>query len=218
MRAMILAAGRGERMGALTEQVPKPLLKIAGKYLIAHTIEYLQRAGIYEIVINISYLGEQIKVVLGNGNQFGVSIVYSEEKTRLETGGGIFQALPLLGHDPFIVMSSDIVTDFPLASLPTHPKGLAHLVLVDNPSFHPQGDFGLSGDDVDLSAVPRKTFANIGVYRPELFSNCEPGYFPLNKLLFPAIEQKQVTGELYHGEWYNIGTPQQLLEMNERIC
>lgn len=216
MRAMILAAGRGERMGALTEKTPKPLLRVADHYLIEYMINQLARANIREIVINVSYHGEQIKAALGNGDRYGVQLVYSEEVERLETGGGIFKALPLLGDKPFIVLSSDIITDFPLENLSQSPQGLAHLVLVDNPTFHPRGDFGLRHNVIDKQALPTFTFANIGVYRPELFANCEAGYFPLNRLLLPAIQQKQITGELYQGLWYNIGTPDTLQEVNLR--
>lgn len=210
MRAMILAAGRGERMGALTVDTPKPLLRVAGKYLIEYTLASLARAGIRNIVINVSYHAAQIKSALGNGQQYGVEISYSEEAQRLETGGGIFQALPLLGDEPFLVVSSDIITDYPLASLPADPKGMVHLVLVENPEFHPHGDFGLRDGFVDMHAKPRFTFANVGVYRPEFFSGCKPGYFPLNKLLFPAIERGVVTGEYFQGKWFNIGTAEQL--------
>jgi MurNAc alpha-1-phosphate uridylyltransferase len=210
MRAMILAAGRGERMGVLTEKTPKPLLRVGDHSLIEFAIARLKQAGIHEMIINVSYLGEQIKAQLGSGHQFGVSIQYSEEKERLETGGGILQALSWLGDDPFIVLSSDVICDYPLASLPKEPSSLAHLVLVKNPDFHPAGDFGLSQGLVDRQAKPTYTFANIGVYRKELFAGAVPGKFPLNQLLFPAIENQQVTGEIYQGEWYNIGTQAEL--------
>lgn len=207
---MILAAGRGERMGELTQHVPKPLLKVNGFYLIEYSIAALKRAGITEIVMNISYLADQIKSTLGNGNQFGVDIVYSEEKERLETGGGILQALPLLGPDPFIVKACDIISEYHLTWLPKKLKGLAHLVLTDNPSFHPQGDFGLFGNQVSLQAKPFYNYGGFGVFHPDLFANEKPGRFPLSKLLLPAIEAKEVTGEYYDGAWFNIGTPDEL--------
>lgn len=212
MRAMILAAGRGERMGNLTTDTPKPLLRAGGFYLIEYVIDHLKKAGIKDIVINVAYRGEQIQQALGNGNRYGVQIEYSVEAERLETGGGIFKALPLLGSDPFLVVSSDVITDFPIASLPRQPLKLAHLVLVPNPSFHPQGDFGLRDHYVDMRAKPAHTFANIGVYRPEFFANCVPGFFPLNQILFPAIEAGEVTGECYRGTWFNIGTTKNLAE------
>lgn len=210
MRAMILAAGRGERMGALTANTPKPLLRIAGHYLIEHSLFALQRAGISEVVINVAYLGQKIMDALGDGSQYNMSIAYSVEPERLETGGGITKALPLLGDEPFIVLSADVVCDYHLLDLPSEPLGMAHLVLVENPDFHPEGDFGLSGAHVDRSATPTYTFANIAVYRPELFQQSEPVFFPLSQLLLPAIDRRQVTGEVYRGLWYNIGNEQQL--------
>jgi MurNAc alpha-1-phosphate uridylyltransferase len=216
MRAMILAAGRGERMGELTAQTPKPLLQVAGHYLIEFAIASLKRAGIQEIVINVSYHRDQIKSILGDGARYGVTILYSEEAERLETGGGIVHALPLLGDEPFIVISSDIITAFPLATLPKEPQGLAHLVLVNNPVFHPDGDFGLRDSKVGLQIQPRLTFANIGIYRPDIFSACTPGFFPWKQVMFPLIESGQVTGEHYEGPWFNIGTPADLLDVNQR--
>jgi len=216
MRAMILAAGRGERMGALTAQTPKPLLTINGEFLIVYAICNLARAGIKDIVMNVSYHGEQSKEVIGGGSRYGVKLIYSEEETRLETGGGILNALPLLGRDPFIVVSADVVTDFALAKLPRQLQGLAHLVMVDNPSFHPKGDFALVDGFVCKQKDPTFTYANIGVYHPDLFSQCEPGYFPLNKVLLPAIQKRQVTGEYYQGIWYNVGTKEDLDYLNLR--
>lgn len=215
MRAMILAAGRGERMGELTQHTPKPLLKVNGHYLIEYAIRQLQQAGICEIVINVSYLAEQIKTALGDGSQYNVAIAYSEEEERLETGGGIFQALPLLGEDPFIVISSDIITNYPLQQLPKDPKGLAHLVMVDNPSYHPQGDFGFQNEYLTMDTQPTFTFGNIGVYRPDLFSHCQPGHFRLGALLKPAIQQNKITGEYFSGLWYNVGSPQDLISFNQ---
>jgi len=209
-RAMILAAGRGERMGELTAQTPKPLLRAGGRYLIDYAIQNLKQAGIKEIVINISYRAEQIKSALGDGSHYGVNIFYSEEAERLETGGGIFQALPLLGDEPFLVVSGDIITDFPLQQLPQHLDGLAHLVMVPNPAWHPHGDFGLHEGRLVLPADAKFTFGNIGVYHPALFANCQPGHFRLASLLNPAIEAGQVTGELYQGKWHNVGTPADL--------
>lgn len=215
MRAMILAAGRGERMGAMTLNTPKPLLSVGGKYLIEYAIESLKTAGISEIVINIFYHAQQIKDRLGNGQRYGVNIFYSEEKDRLETGGGIFNALSLLGDDPFIVMSSDIITDYQLKQLPREPNGLAHLLLVNNPVYHAKGDFGLGNQSLlDLNAQPTLTFASVGVYRKELFKHCQPGYFRLSELLIPAIKNQQITGEKYSGLWLNIGTSNDLAAAN----
>lgn len=210
MRGMILAAGRGERMGALTAELPKPLLKLAGRYLIEYPLLAFAQAGIREIVINVSYHAEKIQQALGDGAQYGVKITYSYEAERLETGGGIFQALPLLGTEPFIVLSSDIISEYPLQNLPQQPEGLAHLVMVKNPVYHPRGDFGLRGAKLDMKAQPSLTFSNIGVYRPELFADCKPGHFRLGKLLIEGILQDRLSGELYTGMWRNIGTPQEL--------
>lgn len=209
-RAMILAAGRGERMGELTVHTPKPLLRAAGRYLIEYAILNLKQAGIQEIVINVSYHAEQIKSALGDGSQYGVNIFYSEEAERLETGGGIFQALSLLGDEPFLVVSGDVITDYPLQQLSSNPQGLAHLVMVPNPDYHPQGDYGLQDGHLVLQAKAKLTFGNIGVYQPALFANCKPGHFRLASLLNPAIEAGLVTGELYQGAWHNVGTPADL--------
>lgn len=217
---MILAAGLGSRMGALTQSTPKPLLKIKQHYLIEYAIASVVRAGIKDIVINVSHGAETIQQTLGSGLRYGVAIHYSIEKDRLETGGGIVNALHLLKDDAFFVMSCDIITDYPVKQLLVQPKKLAHVVLVDNPEFHPAGDFGLNANsDIDRAAKPTYTFANLAVYAQDFFSTARQQrikfasspFFPLNQLLFPAIEQGQVTGEYYHGLWHNIGTPQDLL-------
>lgn len=215
MRAMILAAGRGERMGELTKDIPKPLLRVGPCLLIEYTINHLKRAGIVEIVINVSYHAEKIKAALGGGERYGVAIAYSEEPTRLETGGGILQALPLLGDQPFIVMSSDVITDYPIQQLPQQPESLGHLILVNNPYFNPKGDFGLREKWLDLTTAPLFTFGNISVFKPAFFADCVPGYFRLNELLFPAIKNGLLTGEYYQGTWHNIGTPQDLQRARE---
>jgi MurNAc alpha-1-phosphate uridylyltransferase len=210
MRGMILAAGRGARMGALTADCPKPLLKANGKYLIEYSIAALINSGIRDIMINISYCGAQIKAALGDGARYGVNFYYSEESEALETGGGILQVLPFFLGKPFIVLSSDVVTDYLLQKLPIEPTGLAHLVLVDNPGFHPRGDFCLQGERVSRAEQNQFTFSNIGVYRPELFAECAPGKFRLGDLLKKAVDNAQVTGEYYQGLWHNLGTPSDL--------
>ena len=214
---MILAAGRGERMAELTKHTPKPLLKVGKHYLIDFSIRSLVKAGISDIVINVSYHADQIKDALGNGARYGVNIFYSEEKERLETGGGIVNALPLLGADPFVVLSCDVITDFPLDKLTKIPAGLAHLVVVTNPPYHARGDFGLHEGRLNFETSPTFTFANIGVYKPELFANCESGHFRLTKLLLPAISAGQMTGEHYHGVWHNVGTPEDLAIVNKQF-
>lgn len=212
MRAMILAAGRGQRMRELTAEVPKPLLRVKDYYLIEYAIYALANIGVQDIVINICYRGEQIKKILGNGARYGVAIYYSEEKEALETGGGICQALPLLGSEPFIVLSSDVITDYPLEQLPKEPEGLAHLVLVDNPIYYAKGDFSLEKNKVISKNAERShyTFGNIGIYRPELFANCQTKKFRLGMLLHEQVSQEKITGEYYQGIWYNLGTPEEL--------
>lgn len=212
MRAMILAAGLGKRLQPLTDHLPKPLLSIQEKPLIVYHIEALARAGIVDIVININlgHLGHKIKETLGDGRQWGVRIAYSEENPALETGGGIAKALPLLGSQPFLAVSGDILTDFPFDRLIPHPKGLAHLVLVDNPAYHTQGDYALANGFVSEIGPSLLNFGGIGIYRPELFANCPVGAFRLPSLFKKAFEINAVTGEYYSGLWHNIGTLEEL--------
>lgn len=215
MKAMILAAGRGERMRPLTDHTPKPLLRVAGKPLIVHHLEALRAAGFTDLVINTGHLGEQLPARLGDGRQWGVRIAWSPEPPdALETGGGIFNALPLLGAKPFLVVNSDIWTDYPFARLPATLTKLAHLVLVDNPPHHPEGDFALADSGgVTETGAPRLTFSGISVLRPELFNGCAPGRFPLGPLLRRAMAKGQVSGERHTGDWRDIGTPQRLAEL-----
>jgi MurNAc alpha-1-phosphate uridylyltransferase len=217
MKAMILAAGRGERMRPLTDTTPKPLLQVCGKPLIAHHIEALANAGIRELVINHAWLGERIEAALGDGAHFGVQIQYSPEiPEALETGGGIFQALPLLGDAPFIVVNGDVMCDMDYRSLPAQPQGLAHLVLVPNPEHHPKGDFALANHLIRADGQPKFTFSGIGVYRPQLFNGCTAGKFQLAPLLRRAMVSDQISGEVYKGFWMDVGTPQRLDELNQR--
>lgn len=210
MKAMILAAGRGKRMQPLSDNIPKPLLEVAGKPLLAHHLLALAKMGIREVVINLSHLAQQIQQVIGDGSAYNLQVHYSLEPDALETGGGIYQALPLLGANPFLVVSADIWTDFPFHNLPHELNGnLAHLVLVDNPSYHSNGDFVLQNGKLLNEGMPKFTFANIGIYHPDLFKDCHPGTFPLVNLLRPAITQDKVTGEHYQGEWVNVGTPEE---------
>lgn len=219
---MILAAGRGERMRPLTDHTPKPLLSVAGKPLIVHHLEALQAAGFREIVVNTGHLGEQLPAALGDGHRWGVRIAYSPEPPdALETGGGVFQALPLLGSEPFLVVNGDVWTNYPFARLSTGLAGpaLAHLVLVDNPPHHAQGDFSLEdgGGSVGESGTERLTFSGVSVLRPELFAGCRPGRFPLGPLLRRAIAINQVSGEHFTGAWRDIGTPQRLAELDREL-
>ncbi len=219
MKAMILAAGRGERMRPLSDRTPKPLLPVAGKALLVHLIESLACAGLRELVVNYAHLGRQIADYLGDGHRFGVHIAYSPEpEGGLETGGGIYQALSLLDNDPFVVVNGDIWTDYPFINLPKTLDGLAHLVLVDNPPHHPQGDFHLDGGRVTVAGVPRLTFSGIGVYRRKLFEHCVPGRFPLVPLLRAAMERGQIGGEYYGGRWRDVGTPERLAGLDRELA
>jgi MurNAc alpha-1-phosphate uridylyltransferase len=211
---MILAAGRGERMRPLTDTVPKPLLTVRGKPLIAYHLEALARAGVREVVVNLAWRGGQIRAVLGDGREFGLHIVYSDEgEVAYETGGGIFNALPLLGADPFLVVNGDVWTRFDFAGLRIGAGADAHLVLVPNPPQHPRGDFTLQDGVVGEDASPdarRYTYSGIGIYRPEFFAGCTPGRFPLLPLLRRSIAAGRLHGELFEGEWQDIGTPARL--------
>lgn len=217
MKAMILAAGRGERMRPLTDHTPKPLLKAGGRPLIEYHIRNLVKAGISDIVINHAWLGQQIEQVLGDGSRWGANIRYSPEgEQALETGGGIVNALPLLAGDAFSVINGDIFTDFPYATL-RPPAGLAHLVLIENPQHNPAGDFALDQGRISNTGAERYTFSGISVYRPEFFHGCENGVFPLAGLLRRAAEQGQVSGELYRGLWMDIGTPERLAAVDRYL-
>ena len=218
MKAMILAAGRGERMRPLTDRCPKPLLEAGGKPLIVHHIERLVAAGFRELVINHAHLGALIEARLGDGAQWGVSISYSPEQKALETGGGIFKALPLLGETPFLVLNGDVWTDLDFSRFNgLEPDGLAYLILVDNPEHNPNGDFALSQDRVSSEGVDRLTFSGIGIYRPELFANCKSGAFPLAPLLRGAMARGLAAGEHFQGNWLDIGTPQRLFDLDCRL-
>lgn len=218
MKAMILAAGRGERMRPLTDHTPKPLLRVADTSLIEHLIETLCDAGFNELVINLAYRGEQIVTQLGDGRNLGVSIEYSWERPQaLETGGGIFNALPLLGDEPFLLVNADIWSDYPYVGLPFKLDGLAHLVLVDNPSYRPEGDFSLSSGIVKNTGANMLTYGCIAVLRAELFKHCQPGYFSLAPLLRQACDFGQVSGEYYQGQWHNVGTIEQLVTLEEEL-
>ncbi|HEX7115312.1 MAG TPA: nucleotidyltransferase family protein [Steroidobacter sp.] len=220
MRAMILAAGRGERMRPLTDERPKPLLHVGGKPLIEYHLEALAAGGIRDVVINLAWKGEQLREALGTGERFGVTIQYSDEGSEaLETGGGIVQALPLLGSDPFLVVSADVWTDYPLTRcLDALSHGdVAHFVLVPNPEFHPRGDFGLSEGRATDAPGERYTYANIGAFRPEFFEGCTPGRFPLAPLMYDWIRKGRVSAELYRGRWHNVGTAAQLAELDAAL-
>ena len=213
---MVLAAGRGQRLRPLTDHMPKPLLVVRGKPLIAWHLEALAHAGVREAVINLSWLGAQLRAALGGGERYGLRIHYSEEPAdALEVGGGIFNALPLLGDAPFFVVNGDTFTDLDFSRLVIAPEALAHLVLVPNPSHHPQGDFALRDGTVEATGEPRLTYSGIGVFRPGLFAQCSPGRFPLLPLLRSAIAARRLSGERYDGVWTDVGTAERLAALND---
>jgi MurNAc alpha-1-phosphate uridylyltransferase len=209
--AMVLAAGRGERMRPLTDTVPKPLLTVRGKPLIVYHLEKLSRLGVKNVVINLAWLGEQIRAALGDGAQWQLQIHYSDEGgAALETGGGIFQALPWLGPQPFLVVNADVHTELDFASLQIAPQALAQLVLVANPMHHPHGDFALVDGQVQDRGAARWTYAGIGLYRPELFEGCSAGKFPLLPLLRRAIASRRLYGQVFEGAWSDVGSIERL--------
>lgn len=229
MKAMIFAAGRGERMRPLTDHTPKPLLHVGGKPFIMWIIQALAQAGWHDIVINHAWLGTQFAQILGDGHQWGVRLQYSAEgdtpHSALETAGGIAHALPLLGNGVFLAISGDIYTHFDFSSLHHPAKKMAtlsaphmHLVMVDNPMFHPQGDFVLEQNTIKNTGTPRLTYANIGLFDTRDFTNVPPHTkAKLSPLLNTAIEQKRVSGEYFSGIWHNIGNPTQLSQLDQSL-
>ena len=215
---MILAAGRGERMRPLTDHTPKPLLEVGGKPLIEYHLEALARAGFHQVVVNHAHLGLVIESALGDGSRWGLRICYSPEPAgALETGGGIFNALGLLGEGPFLVVNGDVWCDYEFTGCGLDRGDLAHLVLVDNPPHHAAGDFGLDRGRIIDGGGQRLTFSGIGVYRPELVQGAAGGAFPLAPLLRRAIAEKRVSGEHYRGGWVDVGTPDRLHELDHRL-
>ena len=221
-------------MRPLTDQVPKPLLPVGGVPLIERHIVNLAAAGITEIVVNTSYLADQLSTFLGSGDRWGVNIAVSHEASPLETAGGIIQALSLLGDQPFLVVNGDIYTDYPFERLHDHPvaTGGAHLIWVDNPPHHPKGDFMLldgkvvaavgASDDAQLVALPDAaqavTFSGIGCYSPAFFASCQPGKQPLKPLMVNAMRADLLSGEHYLGEWEDVGTPERLAILDKRFA
>ena len=221
MRALILAAGRGERMRPLTNDLPKPLLPAGGQPLIDYHIQALARGGIREIVVNLSWHGEKLRSYLGDGARYGVTFAFSAEGPEpLETGGGIHHALHLLGPDAFWVVNGDIACDYSFTRRTLQSGTLAHLVLVPNPLHNPRGDFCLTGGRIAAGrpAGPgSRTFAGISVLDPQLFADARPGRFPLAPLLRAAAEQGAVTGEEYGGRWSDVGTPERLQALDAEL-
>ena len=218
MKAMVLAAGRGERMRPITDTLPKPLVPVAGKPLIGYHLERLARAGIQEVVINLSWLGNRIRAALGDGRDYGLSITYSEEgPVPLETGGVIFKALPWLGPGPFLVVNGDTWSDIDYGQLALEDGATGRIVLVPNPTHNSRGDFGVDGDVVVEREAERFTYSGVGVYRPEFFEGCVPGRFQMLPLLKRAIAARALRGELHRGEWCDVGTPERLATLDAEV-
>lgn len=218
MKAMILAAGRGQRLRPLTDDKPKALVEVRGKTLIERHVNALVRAGFADIVINTAWLGQRICDYLGNGRRWDARISYSNEGDKaLETGGGILKAMPFFEEQPFIVVNADIWTDFDYATLKLEPSDLGHLVLVPKPEEKNHGDFGIRGDRV-LNQPRDYTFAGIGVYHPRLFAGCKPGVFGLAPLLRKASDVDRLSGQLYSDVWYDVGTHERLSFLETREC
>jgi len=215
MNAMILAAGRGERLRPITDTVPKALVEVRGEVLIDRHLRMLADAGAQTVVINLGWLGNQIVEHVGSGEQFGVQVVYSPEYDNiLETGGGICRALPMLGADPFWVVNGDIYTDMELTDIALRADVDGHLVLINTPTYKKKGDFDLEGHLVRYSTKPKLTFSGIACYRPEFFSDADDGRFSLAPMLFAAAKAERLAGSLYTGIWDDVGTPERLERIN----
>lgn len=222
MRAMILAAGRGDRLRPLTDTIPKPLLDAGGKSLIEHHLEGLAQAGFREVVINLAHLSDMIRDTVGNGSNWGLNIHYSQEPPgALDTGGGIGQALPLLGESPFAIINGDVFSQYPLARLRAIKCSHAHLILVPNPAHNPDGDFFLRGGyirpDADPDAQARYTFSGISVYHPRFFASAPGGQYSVVPMLRAAAALQHVTGEVYRGDWHDIGTLKRLEHLRSHL-
>ena len=217
MKAIILAAGRGERMRPLTDTKPKPLLEVHGKPLIQYHIEALKKAGVTDIVVNVAWLAEQLIAFLGDGSQFGVSIAISHEKDgALETAGGICKALPLLGKEAFIVVNGDVFTDYDFSQLPTTIEDDMHLVLVENPTHNPEGDFYFVENKILSAGKQKLTFSGIGIYQAHIFHHLPANAItPLRDLFQIALAKQCISAEHYRGQWFDIGTPERLNEINQ---
>ncbi|RUO31048.1 N-acetylmuramate alpha-1-phosphate uridylyltransferase MurU [Aliidiomarina soli] len=219
MRAMILAAGRGSRMRPLTDQLPKPLLTAAGTPLIDYHLHKLAKAGVTDVVINHAWLGQQLEAHIGDGSRFGVSVAWSPEPAGgLETAGGIIRALPMLGDGPFIVVNGDVWSDIDYHELPTQlGDAHGHLVLVENPAHHSEGDFALSDGRINLETTPRYTFSGVSVISPQLFAGFDEGFLKLRPVFEQAINGGLLTGRLHQGYWCDVGTPQRLAELDRYL-
>ncbi|MGI9330401.1 MAG: N-acetylmuramate alpha-1-phosphate uridylyltransferase MurU [Gammaproteobacteria bacterium] len=218
MKAMILAAGRGERMRPLTDERPKTLLEAGNRALLDYPLSALAAGGIEQVVINLAWQGQKIRDFVGDGSRWGLDVEFSDEgSAALETGGGIRQALPLLGSEAFWLVNADVFTDYVFRSASLAPGALAHLVLVPNPTHNPQGDFCLVDGRISTGSGPRLTYSGLAIIDPALLQACAPGRFPLAPLLIAAAEQGAITGERFDGSWTDVGTPQRLAELDARL-
>lgn len=216
---MVLAAGRGERMRPLTDRMPKPLLQVGGEPLVGHQLRILAAAGIREVVMNCAWLGDELRAALGDGSAWGVDITYSPEPwPALDTGGGICQALPLLGAAPFLLVNGDVWCEWSPAALHLEQGLLAQLLLVPNPPHNPGGDFGFEQGRVLPDGEVRYTYGGIALLHPELFAGCSPGRFPLAPLLLQAAARGKVSGVLHEGAWLDVGTPERLYALQARLA
>lgn len=208
---MILAAGRGERLRPLTDETPKSLVEVGGRSLLERHLDHVKAAGIETVVINLGWLGDRIVERVGSGRRHGLEVIYSQEGDNiLETGGGIFKALPTLGDGPFVVINADIFTDMPVPEVTLADDQLGHLVMVPSPEYRAGGDFDIEEGLIRNSSDQSLTFSGVAIYRPQLFDGCKPGRFPLAPLLRVAATDGRLSGSLYEGLWADIGTPERL--------
>lgn len=215
MRAMILAAGHGKRLRPITNTIPKALVRVRGRSLLERHLDAVKAAGIDTVIVNLGWLGEKICEQIGDGSRYGLSIHYSDEGDNiLETGGGIYKALPLLGDDSFLVVNADIFTDMPMPTPDLDKRLMGHLMLVPTPAYKPHGDFDLVDNKVCNSPYPQLTFSGVAVYQPEFFADCSPGRFPLAPMLQVAADEGLLSGEVYSGVWEDVGTPERLVTLN----
>ena len=218
MKAMILAAGRGERLRPLTDSTPKPLLKVGDKSLIEYHLYKLAESGIKDVVINIAWLGDQIQQALGKGEKYNLNIQYSDEGNQaLETAGGIIKALPLLGDEPFLIINGDIFTDYDFKQLTNlELNGEAYLVMVENPNHNEKGDFALKNGWLENTGDTRYTYSGIGIYSKQFFAGYPEGITALAPMLIEKMAQQKVSGELYQNAWTDVGTKERLQQLNKQ--
>ena len=218
MKAMILAAGRGERLRPLTDEIPKPLIEVGGRTLLERHLDKVRSSGIKTVVINLGWLGDMIVERVGSGTQYGLEVVYSQEGDDiLETGGGIHKALPMLGSQPFLVVNADIYTDMPVPEMSLEDRCLGHLVMVPTPDYRECGDFNIDAGLIRNDANATYTFSGVAIYRPEFFARCEAGRFSIAPMLREAADCGQLSGSLYEGLWADAGTPDRLVELKASL-